>query len=78
MVSRMWQPAADNYGWDLKKKVRQTAITICSWMSHSIGLLSRIVYRGQEGPKGSKVTFRPDFQANTRYRKKVESKSRYS
>jgi hypothetical protein len=36
--------------------------------SHPTRSLSRIVCRGREGPKGSKGTLRPDFQANTRPR----------
>ncbi len=33
------------------------------YLQHAAALrsLSRIVYRGQEGPKGSKVTLRPNF-----------------
>jgi hypothetical protein len=51
------------------KKAHQTAITICSGLSHPTRSLSRIVCRGQEGPKGSKGEYlRPDFQANTRSR----------
>jgi hypothetical protein len=34
--------------------MRQTAITICRGLSHPTMSLSRIVYRGQEGPKGNK------------------------
>jgi hypothetical protein len=50
------------------KKMRQTAITICRGLSHPTRSLSRIVCRGQEGPKDSKDTLRPDFQVNTRPR----------
>ncbi len=57
-------------------------------ITHTTRSLSRIVCIGQEGPKGSKGTLRPDFQANTRprikkanitarYRKEVVRKSRY-
>jgi hypothetical protein len=48
-----------------KKKMRQTAITICRGLSHPTRSLNRIACRGQEGLKGSKGTFRPDFQANS-------------
>ncbi len=69
LPDRVWQPAADNSGclahFRLLKKVCQTAITICRELSHPTRSLSRIVCRGQEGPKGSKGTLRPDFQANT-------------
>jgi hypothetical protein len=44
------------------KKVHPMAITICRGLSHPTRSLSRIVCRGQEGPKGSKGTLRPDFQ----------------
>jgi hypothetical protein len=37
----------------------------CSRLSHLTRSLSKIVCRGQEGPKSSKGTLRPDFQANT-------------
>ncbi len=47
------------------KKVCQLAITICSRLPHQTRSLSRIVCRWQEGPKSSKDTFRPDFQAMT-------------
>jgi hypothetical protein len=58
-VTAVWLPSN-------LKNVRQTAITICSGQAHPTRLLSRIVCRGQEAPKGSKNTLRPDFQANTR------------
>jgi hypothetical protein len=45
------------------KKVRQTAITICSGLLHPTLSHSRIVCRGWEGPKGSRFTLRPAFQA---------------
>jgi hypothetical protein len=48
--------------------VRLMAITICTGLSHTTRPLSRIVCRGKESPKGSKGTFRPDFQASTRPR----------
>jgi hypothetical protein len=44
------------------------AITICIGLSHPTRSLSRIVFKGQEHPKCSKGTLRPDFQANTRPR----------
>jgi hypothetical protein len=47
------------------KKVRQKVILICNGLAHPTRSLSRIACRGQEGPKGSKDTLRPDFQANT-------------
>ncbi len=87
LPGRVWQPAADNNGWN---KVRQTVFIICRSLSHLTRWLSRIVCRGQEGPKGSKGTLRLDLQANTRprifekanfttrYRKEVVRKSRYS
>ena len=51
------------------KKMRQTARTICSGLPpHPTRSLSRIVCRGLQGPKGSKGTLRPDFQANIRPR----------
>ncbi len=69
--------AADQLGCDVKlqtimavwrtsnfKKMHQMAITICR--GHPTKSLNRIVYRGQEGPKGSKGDLRPDLQANTR------------
>ncbi len=62
LQGRAWQPAADNVGCN---KVRQTVFIICRRLSHLTRSLSRIVCRGQEGPKGSKVTLRPNFQANT-------------
>ncbi len=40
------------------KKVRQTAISICSGLPHPTSYRSRIVCRGQEGPKSSKGTLR--------------------
>jgi hypothetical protein len=52
-----------------KKKVRQTAISICIWLPHQARSLSRIVCRGQEDPKCSK-----GMQLN----KDVVRKSRYS
>ncbi len=48
------------------KKVCQTSITICRGLSHLTRSLSRIVCRGQKGPKGSEGTLRPDFQAYAR------------
>ncbi len=48
--------------------VYQMAITICRELSHPTRSFIRIVCRGQERPKGSKGTLRPDFQANTRPR----------
>ncbi len=48
--------------------VCETAITIGRGLSHPTRSLSRIVCRGQEHPKGSKGTLRPDFQARTRTR----------
>ncbi len=45
--------------------VCQTAITIGRGLSHSTRSLSRIVCKGQEHPKDSKGTLRPDFQAST-------------
>jgi hypothetical protein len=43
------------------KKVRQKAVTISSCLSHPTRSLSRIVCRGQEGPKVSKGKLMPDF-----------------
>jgi hypothetical protein len=42
------------------------ATTIRRGLSHLTRSFSRIVCKGQEDPKGSKVTLRPDFQANIR------------
>jgi hypothetical protein len=50
------------------KKVRLTAITTCKGLTHPTRSPSRSVCRVQEGPKGSKGTLRPDFQANFRPR----------
>ncbi len=44
---------------------RITAITNGNGLSHPTRSLSRIVCKGQQGPKGCKGTSRPDFQANT-------------
>jgi hypothetical protein len=65
LQGRVWDLAADYNGclvhFKFKKKVRQTAITICSGLPHPTRSLSRIVYREQEGSKGKKGTLRPDF-----------------
>ncbi len=73
------------------KKMRQMAITICRGLSHPIRSLSRIVCRGQEGPKFSKggllgliswpilvLGFVLKVNVTARYRKEVVGKSRYS
>jgi hypothetical protein len=44
---------------------RRTAITNGIGLSHPTSSLSRIVCKGQQGPKGCKGTSRPEFQANT-------------
>jgi hypothetical protein len=49
------------YGWKVLNP-------FCSRLSHLTRSLSRIVCKGQERPKGSKDTLRPDFHANTRSR----------
>ncbi len=70
LAGLVWHPAADSNGrwacFKFEKKECQMAITICRGLSHPHRSLSRIVCRGQEGPKSSKGTLRPDFQANTR------------
>jgi hypothetical protein len=47
------------------KKKSQTAISIFGGLPPLTITPSRIVFRVQEGPKSSKGTLRPDFQANT-------------
>ncbi len=60
IVMAVWRPGvtADNTG----------ALNSHYYLSHPTRSLSTIVCRGQERPKGSKGTLRPDFQANTRPR----------
>ncbi len=43
------------------KKVCQTAITICSGLPHPTRSHSRIICRGREGPKASKLTLKACF-----------------
>jgi hypothetical protein len=50
------------------KKSAPNGHTIIRRLSHPARSPSRIVCRGQEGHKGSKGTFRPDFQADNRPR----------
>jgi hypothetical protein len=60
MLGRVWETDADCNGCFecfKFKKVRQIAITICIKLPNPTRSLSRIVRRGQEGPKGSKDTF---------------------
>ncbi len=83
LSSRVWQPATDSNvyleGFKFKKKVRQTAITFWSSLSHPTRSLIRIVCRWKADPNGSKGTLRPDFQANTwpRLFKKSSVTTRY-
>jgi hypothetical protein len=62
----MWGPAAENNGcwacFKFYKKVRKQPLLFVQ-MPHLNKSLSRIVCKRQEGPKGSKGTLRPDFQA---------------
>ncbi len=69
--SWVWQPSADSngsLGCFKFENVHQMAITIYRGLSRPTRSLSKIVCRGQEGPKVSKGTLRPDFQTNTRPR----------
>ncbi len=59
LVSRVWELFD---ALQIFIKVCQMAITIYSGLPHPTRLLSIIVCRGQEAPKG---TLRADFQANT-------------
>jgi hypothetical protein len=90
-LGRVWEPAADYNGcWEsFKFKKRSLNSLFClQRLSHQNRSLSRIVCRGQEGPKGSKGTLisRPIVdiyffkQANVtaRNRKEVVRKSKYS
>ncbi len=56
------------------KKVCQPAITIFAGLPHLTRSLSRIVFRGQEGYKGSKDTLRPDFRPmlDLGFKKKIQ------
>ncbi len=70
----MWQPAANCHGClacfkFFLKPIKLPLLFAVGCQSHPTRFLSRIVCRGQEGPKGRKGgTLRPDFQANTKSR----------
>ncbi len=68
ILGRVWQLAADNNGlW--RFKLKKNAPNSQYYLQRAVTtdqIIHRIVCRGQEGPKGSKGTLRPDFQVNTR------------
>ncbi len=57
--------------WHVSNLNKKCAITICRGLSHLTRSLSRIVCRGQAGPKVSKSTLRPDFQPNKVLRSRI-------
>jgi hypothetical protein len=68
---RVWQPARSELKYNgclARFKFKKSApnshySTICSGLPHPTRSHSRIVCRGREGPKGSRFTLRPAFQA---------------